>query len=179
MKKLLIISAAVYFLTVIASYSGFTQSDIRADYAKLVLPDTGGFFKSNSPVKEDNLSGINARALKDFKKSYKFSTEERWFKTDEGGILVKFSLNGIKNRADYDKKGNWIATTRYYTEKELPKDVRAQVKSVYYDFSITTVEEISFPEHLVYIIHMQDDTKWMNVRICDGEMDIMKEYLKQ
>ncbi len=179
MKKLLIISAAVYFLTVIASYGGFTQSDTRADYAKLVLPDTGGFFKSNSPVKEENLSGINTRAMKDFKNSFKSSSEEKWYRTVEGGFVVKFILNGIKNRADYDKKGNWIATTRYYTEKELPKDVRAQVKSVYYDFAITTVEEITFPEHLVYIIHMQDDTKWMNVRICDGEMDIMKEYLKQ
>ncbi len=179
MKKLLILSVAVYFLTVIASYSGFTQSDIRADYSKLVLPDTGGFFKSNSTVTEDNLSTVNTRAMKDFKRSFKSGSDEKWYRSIEGGFLVRFVLNGIKNRADYDKKGNWIATTRYYTEKELPKDVRAQVKSVYYDFSISTVEEITFPEHLVYIIHMQDDTKWMNVRICDGEMDIMQEFFKK
>lgn len=179
MKKLLIISAAVYSLVVLASYSGLAQSGTKGDYAKLILPDTGGFFKSSSPVAEENLSTVNTRAMKDFKRSFKSSSDEKWYRSIEGGFLVKFVLNGIKNRADYDKKGNWIASTRYYTEKELPKDVRAQVKSVYYDFTITTVEEITFPEHLVYIIHMQDDTKWMNVRICDGEMDIMKEYLKQ
>jgi hypothetical protein len=178
MKKLLIISAVVYLFSVIASYSSYAQSSTGADYAKNVVPDTGGFFKSNSPVKEENLSTVNTRAMKDFKRSFISGSDEKWYRSIEGGFLVKFVLNGIKNRADYDKKGNWIATTRYYTEKELPKDVRAQVKSVYYDFSISTVEEITFPEHLVYIIHMQDDTKWMNVRICDGEMDIMQEFFK-
>jgi len=62
MKKLLIISAAVYLFSVIASYSSYAQSSTRADYAKNVVPDTGGFFKSNSPVKEENLSTVNPAA---------------------------------------------------------------------------------------------------------------------
>ena len=178
MKKLLIISAAVFFLAVIGNNECRAQSSIKADYPKYIFEDTESHVNPKNPVPGVSLSLINNRAIKDFKKSFKSPSEESWYNLDDGGFLVKFNLNGIKNRADYDKKGNWICTTRYYSEKELPKDVRAQVKSVYYDFSITTVEEITFPEHLVYIVHMQDETKWMNIRICDGEMDIMLEFLK-
>ena len=179
MKKLLVITATVFFLAVLISYRATAQNSIKADYAKLASGGTDSKKFSAPLTTNENRSLISVRAMRDFKKSYKSSSQETWYKTDEGCFLVKFTLNGIKNRADYNKKGTWIATTRYYSEKELPKDIRAQVKSVYYDFAIITVQEITFPEHLVYIVHVEGETKWMNIRICDGEMDVMEELLKQ
>ena len=61
----------------------------------------------------------------------------------------------------------------------MPRAVRAQVKSTYYDCTITQIEEIELPGGpVVYLVHMYDATTWKNVRIRDGEMDLVEEFDK-
>jgi hypothetical protein len=69
-------------------------------------------------------------------------------------------------------------TISYYDEKKLPDEIRSIVKSTYYDYSITCVEEIHIDSKIIYIVHMQDDKTWKNVRICDGEMEIVEDFDK-
>ena len=177
MKKILIAFALTYSFSLFITNGAKAQTSDRAEVAKLNLEPAANL--SSKPVPSENLSPVSDKTIKNFKKTVKFSANERWFKCDDGASLVKYEdQKGIRCRSDFDKKGNWTATTRYYSEKQLPKDVRAQVKSVYYDFTITTVEEITFANHLVYIIHMSDETTWLNIRICDGEMDEFQRFAK-
>jgi len=176
MKKILIAFALTYSLSLFITNSTEAQTSDRAEVATLSIEKAAN---TSKPVSAENLSPVSDKTIKNFKKTVKFASNERWFKCDGGGSLVKYEdQKGIRCRSDFDKKGNWTATTRYYSEKELPKEVRAQVKSVYYDFVITTVEEITFPNHLVYIIHMNDETTWLNIRISDGEMDEYQKFAK-
>ena len=177
MKKILIAFALTYSLTFFIPNSAKAQTSDRAEVARLSIEPAANL--SSKPVFADNLNPVSDKTFKSFKKAVKFSVNERWFKSDDGGSLVKYEdQKGIRCRSDFDKKGNWTATTRYYSEKELPKEVRSQVKSVYYDYTITTIEEITFSNHLVYIIHMHDETTWLNIRICDGEMDEFQKFAK-
>ena len=175
MKKFLLSSATAIILVFAAASNALAQNPPKSDVAKLEVSPKAS--NSATTATGEDMAVISSRAIKDFKKSFKLPAEERWFKIDNG-YIVKFVQDGIQSRVDYDNKGNWKATTRYYYEKQLPKDVRSQVKSVYYDYTITSVQELTFPNHLVYLINMEDEKSILIIRICDGEMDVYKDLKK-
>lgn len=59
-----------------------------------------------------------------------------------------------------------------YSEKELPKEVRALVKSTYYDYSIGWVKEVSQNQTVVYVVHIADGQNWKDLLVQDGEMEV-------
>jgi hypothetical protein len=125
----------------------------------------------------ENLNAINTKAVRNFDKNYKTVINENWYEVSNG-YLAKFTSNGNDNMAAYDRKGHWQFTISYYDEKKLPAEVRATVKSTYYDYSITRVEEIHIDDKIIYLVHMQDDNTWKNVRICNGEMEVAEDFNK-
>jgi hypothetical protein len=124
------------------------------------------------------VNDVSNKAIRDFKKNFKDAKDEKWF-TLPNGYLAEFMLVNRKDAVVYDKKGNWKYTICYYDEKNLPDAVRAQVKSVYYDYSISRVEEIRVEDKIIYLVHMQNETTWKNLRICDGEMEVIEDYNKK
>lgn len=124
------------------------------------------------------LNNISTTAQRDFLKRIDNPTDVKWFKLPDG-FIAKCSLNTDRTTVAYDRSGNWVYTMRSYPEKRMPRDVRALVKSTYYDYQITVVQEILKGRNpVVYIVHMQDSVSWKNVRVSDGEMDVMEEYNK-
>ncbi|HEV3250281.1 MAG TPA: hypothetical protein VGZ71_04975, partial [Puia sp.] len=102
-----------------------------------------------------------------------------WFTIADGFISYFKSEDDISDRVFYNKKGNWTFTVKSYNEGKLPRDIRAIVKSSYYDYTITLVEEVEGIDNLVYIIHMSDKTSIKNLRVTkDGEMDVLEEFTK-
>ena len=134
------------------------------------------FDKRSFPT--SHLSEINIKAVRNFARLYKGVEHTHWYNVDNG-LIVYFTENGIKGRANYDSDGKWLSTMRAYAEEYLPKDIRAQVKREYYDFSITWVNEITNEKQLYYIVHMQDNSSWKNVMVYDGEMTVVEDRVKQ
>jgi hypothetical protein len=110
-------------------------------------------------------------------------------------VLKTFKLfkeNGSKSKMVIVKFNRTVSSTEQITPlikeigKQLPVTIlknncpktRSQVKSVYYDYTITTVQEIIFPDHHVYLVNMEDETTILIIRICDGEMDVYKDLKK-
>jgi hypothetical protein len=120
---------------------------------------------------------VNDRVVKKFTKQFAEATDVVWAKTNNG-FIARFTSNGIQSWAFLTKGGNCLSTMRYYTEKELPADVRNQVKSTYYDFSITSVKEVSCNKLTAYLVTIEDKATWKVIRIVDGEMDIFEEHQK-
>jgi hypothetical protein len=53
------------------------------------------------------------------------------------------------------------------------------IKSQYYDYKITLVEEIvQTLKPLVYVVHMEDATSLKNIRVSEREMEVIEEYKK-
>jgi hypothetical protein len=128
-----------------------------------------------------NTNTISVKALKDFKKSFKNASDEKWFK-NENGVTARFSLNGISNVIYYDKKGNWQASLKGYGEDKMDRNVRAIVKQKYYDYKITLVQEIETASTLgtpAYMVHIEGDNDFKTVRVIDGAMDVYEEFAKQ
>jgi len=125
-----------------------------------------------------HMAEINTRAVRDFAKMYKQARDIEWYKSNDG-LIVHFTEKGIMCRADYSGKGVRLFTMRSYSEDQLPKEVRTLVKKEYFDFSITWINEIVTEKQIIYVVHMQDRTSWVNVRVCEGQMDVIEERRKE
>src|SRR5262249_36229714 len=102
---------------------------------------------------------------------------EKWYKLEDG-YLAEFSADDIKTSVLYDNRGWWKYSIRRYNESKLPADVRRIVKSTYFDYTITLIEEINVHEKVIYLVHIEDSKTLKNLRVCDGEMEIIEEYDK-
>jgi len=125
----------------------------------------------------DPLTSINAKAVKSFSKSYKKQSNAAWF-TIEDGFVAIFTEGGVKTRVYYDTKGRLIGDIRSYMEDNLPKDIRHQVKSTYYDFDIFHVNEVTVGNTKVYLVKIEDKTSFKTIRIQDGEMTETEAFQK-
>ena len=123
------------------------------------------------------LNNISTRAIRDFHHSYTDVYDEQWYPVMYG-FIAKFTLNNIKTRVDYDKQGNWLSTTRFLSESQMPREVRRRVKSVYFDDSITLVLEIENKEDKVYIVNLEGQTTWKKVRVSNSELIELEDYNK-
>jgi hypothetical protein len=123
-------------------------------------------------------SAIHSKALRDFNSRFNHAQEAKWFDIPSG-YFTCFKVDGFSNRAFYDKKGRWQASLKMFGENKLPNDIRKIVKSTYYDYAITIVEEVDVADSLVYIVHLDDGATIKNLRVTqDGEMDILSDFKK-
>jgi hypothetical protein len=177
MKKIIFtgfgITLSVLAIT-LASYGQATATGLRV--SNNIFSIENSFSKSN--VNTLRRSDVNSKAVRNFVRSYKNVSNEKWYKVQDGFIAM-FILYDINYRVDYDKKGNWLHTMRTYDEDKLPPDVRHLVKSSYYDYNITFVQEIEIPrEPFTYVVHLEGKTKLIILRVSNGEMDEWQKFDK-
>jgi hypothetical protein len=124
------------------------------------------------------VNAVNAKATKDFKSCYSGVFNEEWY-TIPGGYLSYFQIDGYGDRAIYDNHGHWMGSLKFYGENMLPKDIRWLVRTNYFDFSITLVEEVRVPNKLEYFIHLEDKSSAKILRVTtEGDMEVFQEYDK-
>jgi hypothetical protein len=143
----------------------------------------------NRPALTDNLQSlhmsslpinkVHVRAMRDFLKRDEAAANADWNVVESGYVVKYTGKNNSKCRTVYNSRGEFVYTIRQYYENVMPRDVRGIVKSQYYDYAITVIEEIEERmKPLVYIVHLEDSTTLKNVRVCDREMEVLEEYNK-
>jgi hypothetical protein len=126
-----------------------------------------------------NVSRVHTRAMRDFLKRDKTASNVDWMIVETGFVAKYTDENNSNCRTVYNNRGDFVYTIRQYYENKMPRDIRHIVKSVYYDYTITLVEEIEETRRpLVYVVHMEDATTLKNVSVCEREMEVMSEYMK-
>ena len=118
-------------------------------------------------------SGPAVRAERDFIRKEGDGKEEKWYKTDEG-FLAEFD----SGRYFYDRKGNWRYSILEYGEFGLPEDVRRLVKSTYFDFAISRVQQVNGTQGFAYVVQLDNAKAWKEVIVRDGEMTEWKAFDK-
>ena len=122
---------------------------------------------------------INTRAMRDFLDRFEKVDNALWFLGSDGGFEAYFIQDGYGDRVIYDKKGGWLQSLIMYGENKLPRDIRREVRSVYFDFNIFLVEEVQTHEGVEYIVYMEDKLKYLLVKVDkDGVMDIFQDLDK-
>ena len=103
---------------------------------------------------------------------------EAWYKLPKG-YLATYEEEGVESRHIYDQKGNWMYSMMTFREDHLPAEVRKEVKSNYYDYSIVWVKEVKEGEDDVYIVHVENKTEWKDISVQDGEIKVLRTFCKQ
>jgi len=154
----------------------FTASKtFAASVRKLILPDNS----ASVSVFIADTRNVNARAVKDFSQRFNEARNVLWF-SNGNGFTSYFMQNGYGNRAFYSRNGLWQYSLIFYSEDKLSRDIRAIVKSVYFDYDISMVEEVQTNEGMAYIFHMEDKLNFKILKVSkDGEMEILQELTKE
>jgi hypothetical protein len=116
-------------------------------------------------------------ARKDFNKNFRNAEDVYWSAT-KNAISVQCKIDGMPVRIFYDCKGRWTATIRTYGQDKLPADVRKQVRSSYYDYTIYIVNEVTVGKATAYLVGIQDQDTIKTIRVIDGEMDVYEDFKK-
>ena len=136
--------------------------------------------QSISGISETTNPMISPRALKDFANTHKNVRGESWIKIKDG-FSVRFNSDDTRTTIFYDKKGYRTGQIKIYGEEKMLHEVRHTVKSKYYDYNIVYTQEVEVAGSEgtpTYVICLEDKTNIKMIRICDGEMDVWKEYTK-
>lgn len=168
----------VSFLTAIAANiigfafaqgAGQVHPEIEIAYSKpRVAPET-------TPL---HLNEVHTKALRSFAREYKDNTDAKWY-TSPGGFTVYFTDKKVRTKIFYDKRGNHRCTVRNYDETVLPREVRHEVKSHYYDYNIYHVIEMTAAGATAYIIKLEGKESWIDLRVQNNEIEIIKEFNKR
>lgn len=122
---------------------------------------------------------VNARAIRDFGQRFTDASNVQWY-SSENGFVSYFKENGFGNRVFYNKNGHWQYSLIFYGENKLPRDIRAIVKSVYFDYQITMVEEVQTVDGMVYLFHLEDRQNLKILKVNrEGEMETLQEFSKE
>jgi hypothetical protein len=151
------------------------SKNFKASVRNLAALESTAFMGTYIP----DTKNISAKAIKDFQSRFNDAGNTLWF-ADNNGFVSYFVKNGYGDRAFYDKKGHWEYSLIFYGEDKLPHDIRATVKSTYYDLNITLVEEVQTTEATVYVVHLEDKSNIKILKVSqDGEMEVMQDFTKE
>ncbi len=117
------------------------------------------------------------KASRDFWQRVGDQKSEQWYKA-VGGYEAEYTDGPVKALYWYDKRGNWVYSIFTYGEAQMPEEVRQLVRSAYFDLNISWVKEVREAQAVVYVVHMENDKKWMEVAVQDGEMRVLSEFGK-
>ena len=169
MPKMMLMIGAVAAAALISSSTNAQPSEefaTKANAAKSIQSVTTSSAFKNS---------MHVSAMRHFLKNFGDDLNESWSASKEG-TRARFEKNNALYLVDYDKKGKWHSTIRIYKETVLPKEVRNTVKSVYYDFDIVTVTELTVPRNKLYFVKLQDEKSLKTVRVVDGYMEEIEDF---
>ena len=93
--------------------------------------------------------------------------------------LAEFNMDGRSTRAMFYKNGDIFYTISEGSEKDLPAEVRRQIKSNYVDYIITKVSEINSDNHSAWVVNLHDDNHLIIARVIDGALDELAHYKTQ
>lgn len=136
---------------------------------------TDELFTSKEYIK---ISDVNVKAVKNFEKSFKATSNVNWYK-GENGFIVFFYQEKMKKICYYSTKGNWLYMLFSYNEDKLVRPVWHRVKQVYYEYSIIWVNEIQTMRKTIYVVHLEGKENFKNIRVDDENMSEIQEIRKK
>lgn len=182
MKKYLLVrfilmsTSAIFFSSVYPQTSSDTPAVIEKKSG--TSASTFGAAKDADKIALAGLKAVNAKMYNHFSRTYKKATDIRVRPVKENTHIV-FKVDGIQNGVQYNKKGKWLHSIRYFDESKLPGSVRTMVEAAYPGFTIFgAVVEIKVYNKTALLVMIENAKTWRRIRIVDAEMDIYEDYLK-
>src|SRR4030095_3844983 len=120
---------------------------------------------------------VSEKALKSFQSSFKNYVGANWYQVGKH-FLATFEANGKKQKALFTKNGAMIYSIAYGFEKDLPAELRKQIKSNYYDQTIGMALEVNENNRTIWVVRIEDETTTTTLRLENGEMEEVQKFRK-
>ena len=161
-----------------------TQSNLRisALAASILIVSTS--FAQLSTVNNLQPSLANISSVKvyenvtsEFQKHFAGAENVRWYPV-QNKYLAKFSMGNVEKRALLNRKGELIYEITHGKEQDLPTNIRKHVKSTYVEFTITAATLVEEANRSIWVINIEDDSKYVIVRVENDELEEVRNYTK-
>ena len=100
-----------------------------------------------------------------------------WYQVNKG-FVAKFTINDLMYQVLFNRKGRLVYKITYGKETHLPPDIRKMVKGNYVEFIITAASLVEEADRKIWVINIEDDSKYVIVRVENNEMDENLKYKK-
>ena len=147
--------------------SAATDDKVISDMRKQGLSKSTPFY----------LTEINSKAMRSFVSSYSNATDPKWVKYP-GGFAVYFIRDGIRHKVYYTRAGDHKCTIRQYSVETMPLEIRQLVESVFEDYSIFVVNEITRMGKTRYEIKIEDESSIKEIKVEDGGVNVTNDFVK-
>ena len=187
MKKTLLALALGFTFNIVAgdhTYAQNSQQNIESESKMNFMQSIHNL----SMLQNHDLTGanlltrneINIWAVRDFVNRFNEVENVLWFGIPKGGYEAYFVRDGYGDRIIYDKSGGWQQSLITYDEGKCPRDIRAAVKSLFFDFDIILVEEVDNREGAEFIFYLQDKSSIQIVRVTkENEVEVLNMFDRQ
>ena len=79
----------------------------------------------------------------------------------------------------YNKKGKWVYTIQQYSLDNLDKNIVDRVRSIYYDYGVTSVQKVEQPGmDAVYVVHLENTKSIKLVRLTSDDMEVVQDFIR-
>jgi len=137
--------------------------------AALMLVVTG--FTTTTP-------DISVKVLEAFSKTFSNTEDLKWYE-NENSYEARFNTDGIKAIVWYDKDGELLQMTRYYTENKLPPFLLLSLKKKMPDEKVFGVTEVTNKVGVEYFITMESKKHWIIIKAdATGEFEVHDKFKK-
>ena len=111
--------------------------------------------------------------------SVSYAADNKSEKSENNGQVIHSVIDGRNTMTAYDKKGKWVYTIQQYNIDNLDKSLADRIKSVYYDFTMTSIQKVEQRGmDVVYVIHLENSKSLKIVRLTSDDMEVMHELTK-
>ncbi len=121
---------------------------------------------------------INTKLLATFQATFPDAEHVLWSES-ANEYAVSFIDHGVFTRITYTKKGDFTASLRNYSERNLPYYILDLLKTKFPDYKIFGVTEVAVPSAINYYVKLEGPKFWKTVRVDgDGVASIVEKYQK-
>jgi len=123
-------------------------------------------------------TSVDDKVLKNFKETFPKAEQVKWEEFSDN-YVVNFVDMGLRERISYDKDGNFISATRYYTEERLPLSILCKIRKKYPVQKVFGVTEVDSETSIEYYIKLEDDANWTTIKSdSGGNLQVVEKYKK-
>jgi hypothetical protein len=121
---------------------------------------------------------ISEQVLKQFKSTFPTVQNAKWFE-NENHYDVYFEKDETKYHVRYNHSGKIVSTRNYYPGSKLCPFIKAKVAEKYADKTIFGVTEITNSDEMFYVVILEDEDSWTNVRAdVTGQITVLEKLKK-
>jgi len=178
MKEVISIVIITFLLNLFSACNSLKQADKKYfDYYSPVSIDVLSPFPDTLYFQETQINNVNIKAVRNFRRSFKKVTNEKWYKISNG-FVSSFTVNDAKTQIMYNINGDWLFTVITYYNGQMSLDAKDLLKDRYDDFLIQSAYELKYNRDTVYVVKIENKTKLQIIQITHRKIEVMVDGTK-